>query len=249
MARRQHGVITRRQLDELGFSRHEIEHRVRIGRLHRKHQGVFAVGHPDLSVPLESDRRRPGIRVYQAARIPEDLTRQRGVPVTTPVRTLIDLAACSPPRRVEIVINAADRSGLVRVDRLREELELRRGQRGVGALRRLLDARTFRLTDSELERRLLRLVREAGLPVPQTRARVNGYTVDFYWSDFGLAVETDGLRYHRTPEQQAHDRRREQDHTAVGLTCLRFTHEQVTREPARVAAVLARTLARLRRAA
>jgi very-short-patch-repair endonuclease len=35
---------------------------------------------------------------------------------------------------------------------------------------------------------------------------VNGYRIDFYWPDLELVVETDGLRYHRTPEQQAKDR-------------------------------------------
>jgi hypothetical protein len=53
-----------------------------------------------------------------------------------------------------------------------------------------------------------------------------------------LVVETDGLRYHRTPAQQAEDRRRDQRHTVAGLTVLRFTHGQVTHEPEHVAATL-----------
>jgi very-short-patch-repair endonuclease len=59
---------------------------------------------------------------------------------------------------------------------------------------------------------------------------VNGYRVDFHWPELGLVVETDGLRYHRTPTQQARDRRRDQAHTAAGLTPLRFTHHQVAHE-------------------
>ena len=99
-----------------------------------------------------------------------------------------------------------------------------------------LDRRTFTLTDSELERRFLPLARQAGLPRPQTGRCVNGYRVDFYWPDLGLVVETDGLRYHRTPAQQARDRRRDQAHAAAGLTALRFTHAQVTGEPEHVVA-------------
>ena len=98
----------------------------------------------------------------------------------------------------------------------------------------MLDRRTFRLTDSELERRFLPLARAAGLPVPLTRQRVNGFEVDFFWPDLGLVVETDGLRYHRTPAQQARDRLRDQAHTAAGLTPLRFTHAQVRFEPGHV---------------
>jgi very-short-patch-repair endonuclease len=77
---------------------------------------------------------------------------------------------------------------------------------------------------------------------------LNGFKVDFYWPDLGLVVETDGLRYHRTPAQQARDRLRDQAHTAAGLTPLRFTHSQVAYERAHVRRTLAAVGARLRRA-
>jgi len=70
--------------------------------------------------------------------------------------------------------------------------------------------------------------------------------VDFFWPDLGLVVETDGLRYHRTPAQQARDRVRDQAHTASGLTPLRFTHAQVRYEARQVEETLARAWARLR---
>ncbi|HWN73114.1 MAG TPA: DUF559 domain-containing protein, partial [Solirubrobacterales bacterium] len=70
---------------------------------------------------------------------------------------------------------------------------------------------------------------------------VNEFEVDFYWPDLGLVVETDGLRYHRTPAEQARDRLRDQAHTAAGLTPLRFTHEQVRYEPEHVLTVLRAT--------
>jgi very-short-patch-repair endonuclease len=152
---------------------------------------------------------------------------------------------------LEAAINQADKLDLIRPDLLRAALEEMRGQDGVRLLRRLLDRRTFRLTDSELERRFLGLIRSARLPRPETRKLVNGFRVDFHWPDLGLIVETDGLRYHRTPAQQARDRRRDQAHTAAGLTTLRFTHAQVYFEPDEVQAILARVLSRLsvRRAA
>ena len=58
-------------------------------------------------------------------------------------------------------------------------------------------------------------------------------------------VETDGLRYHRTPAEQARDRVRDQTHTAAGMTQLRFTHEQVCYEPEHVLSVLRATAQRL----
>jgi very-short-patch-repair endonuclease len=107
----------------------------------------------------------------------------------------------------------------------------------------MLDRRTFRLTKEELERRFLPLAREAGLPMPLTGEWVNEFEVDFYWPQLGLVVETDGLRYHRTPAEQARDRLRDQAHTAAGLTQLRFTHGQVRYEPDHVRAVLSKTAA------
>jgi very-short-patch-repair endonuclease len=112
----------------------------------------------------------------------------------------------------------------------------------------MLGARTFRLTDSELERRFLRIVEKARLPRPLTQQNVAGFRVDFFWPDLGLVVETDGLTYHRTPSQQARDRLRDQAHLAAGLTPLRFTHAQVRYEPNRVAETLALLMSRLGRA-
>ena len=93
------------------------------------------------------------------------------------------------------------------------------------------------------------MVRVAGLPTPQTGVRLNGFRADFFWPELGLVVETDGLRYHRTPAQQARDRRRDQVHTAAGLTTLRFTHAQVRFEAAEVREVLLQVAAHLGRRA
>jgi uncharacterized protein DUF559 len=116
---------------------------------------------------------------------------------------------------------------------------------GVRPLREVLDRPTFMLTDSELERRFLLLVRDAGLAPPEAGPHVNGFKVDFYWPDLGLVIETDGLRYHRTPAQQAGDRVRDQVHAAAGLTSLRFTRAQVRFEPSHVQATLAAVASRL----
>ncbi len=145
-------------------------------------------------------------------------------------------------RGVERMINEADKYNLTHPPQLRKVLDARTGEPGVAKLRFILDRRTFRLTKEELERRFLPLARKAGLPVPLTGQWVNEFEVDFYWPDLGLVVETDGLRYHRTPAEQARDRLRDQTHTAAGLTPLRFTHEQVRYEPEHVLAVLQATV-------
>jgi very-short-patch-repair endonuclease len=290
LVRRQHGVITRPQLLELGVTRHAIEHRVETGRLHLIHRGVYVVGRPELdmygrcmaavlacgpralishetaaelwgirpsrevpieiSVSLTVQRSLAGVRLHRRRSLGDhDRAIKSRMPLTSPARTIVDLAGRLGERQLEAAINEATILDLLTPEVLRRQLDRIRHQRGVPMLRRLLDRKVFRLTDSELERRFLRLAATTGLPLPETGARLNGYRVDFFWPDLGLVVETDGLRYHRTPAQQARDRRRDQVHTAAGLTTLRFTHHQVRYEPAEVRETLELVAGRLARRA
>ncbi|HMI81819.1 MAG TPA: DUF559 domain-containing protein [Solirubrobacterales bacterium] len=199
----------------------------------------------EVSLPSPSRRRRPGLQIHRRPSLLEsDLTVEFGIPVTTPIRTLIDLSLRLDRCGVERVINEADKYNLAHPPGLRKALDARSGEPGVARLRHILDRRTFRLTKEELERRFLPLARKAGLPVPLTGQWVNEFEVDFFWPELGLVVETDGLRYHRTPAEQARDRLRDQAHTAAGLTQLRFTHEQVRYEPEYVVRILAQTASR-----
>lgn len=142
-------------------------------------------------------------------------------------------------------MNEADQLDLVDPESLRHALDSHPPRPGIRRLRGLLDRHTFALTQSQLERYFLAVTRRAGMDLPQTQAWLNGHRVDFFWPRLGLVVETDGLRYHRTPAKQAADRRRDQDHIRAGLTLLRFTHHQVRYEPAHVRSVLESVAGRL----
>jgi very-short-patch-repair endonuclease len=202
-------------------------------------------GRIDVSAIAFSHHHHPGLVAHRRSLAERDRAEYEGIPVTSVVRTLVDRAATLDRKRIERDINEADKRRLTNPPALRKALVHYRGQRGVGRLRHVLDRRTFRLTDSELERLFLPLVRQLGLPLPRTRQRVNGFKVDFFWPDHGLVVETDGLTYHRTPAQQAQDLIREQVHMAAGLTPLRFTHEQVRYEPGHVRETLGAVAGRL----
>jgi very-short-patch-repair endonuclease len=192
-----------------------------------------------VSVPGDKSHRLSTIRVHRRTDLVDsDRTDHEGIPVTTPSRTLIDLATVLHRDQLEACVNRADKLRLLNPEHLRQEVDRHRGMDGVPCLRQLLDRRTFSLTDSELERRFLRLVRRARLPDPKTQQRVAGFRVDFLWPERRLVVETDGLRYHRTPSQQAKDRVRDQALVAAGFTVLRFTHAQVTYEPDHVGRTL-----------
>lgn len=202
----------------------------------------------DISVRRRCELRRPGIRFRGRPSLPPtEIVLRDDIPVTSPVQTLVDLATHLDRVALERAVNDADKRDLIDPEALREDLGRFRGEPGIRPLRGLLDRLFFRLSDSELEIYFRRIVRAAKLPMPFTKQLVNKFEVDFFWPDLGLVVETDGLRYHRTPSAQVRDARRDRAHVMAGMTPLRFTHYEVRYEPARVRAELTKTVAMLRK--
>jgi very-short-patch-repair endonuclease len=199
----------------------------------------------EVSLPPGRRSRQPGIRAHRRARLgPAEVAEHEGVSLTAPIRTLIDQAPQLTPAQLERAVNEADKLKRVRADVLYAALDEHSGEPGVGPLRRLLDPLHFRLSDSELERAMRPVAKSAGLPVPETKAWVNEFEVDFFWRDLGIVVEADGLRYHRTASQQRRGLERDQAHVAAGLWPLRFSHWQIAKEPAYVRRILRRVAAR-----
>ncbi len=202
----------------------------------------------DVTVRRTSEARIRGVRCHRRPTLPlSDLTTRLRIPLTTPVRTFLDLTTVAGPKTVERAINEADKLEVIDADSLRKALEDRPGEPGVRPLRGILDEHTFRLSDDELERLFRPLAAAAGLSTPLTKVMVDKFEVDFFWPELGLVVETDGWRYHRTPSAQSRDALRFQRHVASGLTPLRFSHYQVKYEPRHVEDILRKTVAHLRR--
>src|SRR3954469_8820100 len=200
---------------------------------HTSAAALWRIRPPSWPVHVSTPAPRQPARIVTHRRVlrERDIARHHGIPVTSVVCTLIDVAPDLTPHELEDAINEADRLGLIDPETLRAALAPQRGRSGIAKLRQTLDRRTYILTDSELERLFLPIAERVGLPRPLTQVRVNGFRVDFYWPELGIVVETDGLRYHRTPAQQARDRLRDQAHAAAGLIALRFTHGQIRYEP------------------
>ncbi|MGE0066767.1 MAG: DUF559 domain-containing protein, partial [Solirubrobacterales bacterium] len=203
-------------------------------------------GRIEVGVRGRGVREPEGIRLRRRPSLPtQEVGTLHRIPVTSPVQTMIDLATEQGPKTLLRTVNEADKLEVIAADELREALEERAGQAGVRPLRALLDRETFVLSDEELERLFLPMALGVGLSLPQTKIWLNGYEVDFFWPELKLVVETDGLRYHRTPFAQARDARRDQAHTAAGFSRLRFTHHQVKYEADYVRAILESTRHRL----
>jgi len=167
------------------------------------------------------------------------MTTRHGIPVTTPARTILDLAAAVSRRELE---RAMDEAAYLRLDL--SGLKPRRGRRGGAMITRVLaehQAGTTR-TRSELEEGMLELCRRFELPAPLVNQEIEGYTVDFVWPEQRVIVETDGWQAHGTRRAFESDRRRDADLMAAHWRPLRMTWKRLTTEDMKVAAQLKEVL-------
>ena len=177
-------------------------------------------------------RSRPGIRLHRSRLSRAEVHRLDRIPLTTPSRTLLDLAAVVGADQLERAVASGRRAGTVRESDLRRQLGRCHGRRGAGRLRALLDREAEpAFTRSEMERILLRLIRRHELLEPETNAQLHGHEVDFLWREHRVVVETDGRAFHSDPLAFTRDRVRSNDLQLHGYTVLRFTWTQLTQGP------------------
>lgn len=190
---------------------------------------------PEVTAPTE--RRVPGI-VTHRSRSPVEATVWRGIPVTSPARTLVDLSS---------VLAAADIARACHDAGIQHgtapgEVEAILGRRGgTTKLRRVLRGDEH-VSLSALERRFLALLRRAGLPLPVTNRPAGGRYVDCRWVEKRLTVELVGYRYHSSRHAWELDRRREREAYARGDQFRRYTYDDVFEESRPMLAELRRVL-------
>jgi very-short-patch-repair endonuclease len=187
----------------------------------------------DVTVAAKGGRaRRPGIDLHVVRRLSSrDVTERDGLRITTPARTLVDLATTGPARQVERALEQAYVQRLLAPGALEDALGRARG-RPTTVLRGLLDGeQRSTLTRSELEEAFLAIVRRIGLPDPEVNEPLHGYEPDFLWREKRLVIETDGYGTHSTRRAFEHDRRRDIELALHGYRVQRFSHDQVVHDP------------------
>jgi very-short-patch-repair endonuclease len=190
-----------------------------------------------IHVMVRHGRRTHAGIVFHRTRHPDRHNVRKGIPVTTPSRTLLALTATTSTRRLEQAIERADRHGLLDVTELTQICEASRGRKGTGRLSSVLaHYRPLPDTRSNLERRFLGLCRNAGLPRPAVNVPVLGYEVDFLWPEARLVVELDGFEHHRDRGAFERDRRRDARLQLAGYRVVRVTHRRLAHEPEAVVA-------------
>ena len=190
-------------------------------------------------ITLRQSHSTKAIRVHRTKLDPEDITDIDGLPLTTPTRTIIDLADQLTPHRLERVLHRAEILRLLDVAAIHARLAALPGRRSRTLLQALATLqRGPDVTRSELEERFLALITRFKLPRPRVNAMVEGHEVDFYWPTHRLIVETDGAATHLTPTAFEEDRARDAHLTALGYRVIRITWRQLTERPHEVARLI-----------
>ena len=196
----------------------------------------------DVTIPGRKARSRQGLTLHRTAVHPRDITRRHGIPVTSPARTLLDLAATEPTTELDRAINEARILRLVSDPSLHAQLSRYPRHRGTAALRRATQAEKG-FTRSKAERMTLALCKKARLPTPEKNAKVEGYEADLVWRTERLIAEFDSWTFHSMRSSFEEDRRRDQHLIAHGYRVIRITWRQLTQEPEAVIASISAALA------
>ena len=201
-----------------------------------------------ITTPPERNATRPRIKVIRAHLDPSDLRRREGMPLTSPPRTLLDLASLLDESDLEHVVAEAHYRKLASDAELRDQLARNPGARGTATLGAVIDLPGGpQRTRSPAERELLRLLRRGAITGFETNAKIIGYEVDFLWREAGLVVEVDGWSGHSGRIAFERDRLKAARLSAAGLRVVPITGRQVRREPAETLERIATTLAATRR--
>lgn len=220
-----------------------LSHRT-AGRLWGLTAGSGAI---ELTCPTWHRTRRAGVLAHESSLAADEVDEVDGFPVTSPFRTVIDLASVPGPRQLERVLNEVEVLGLTDSVPMGVMVERHRGRRGIGKLRRLLAAhRPEGVTRNEFEERFVALLDRHDLP----RGRINAdlcvrdrfYEIDCLWERERLALELDGRAVHGTRAAFESDRERDRILVTEGWRVARVTWRQLRDAPEVVAADLRRLL-------
>jgi very-short-patch-repair endonuclease len=186
---------------------------------------------PDPEVSCPTERRVKGVNTRRCRRIDaRETTLWHGIPVTTPARTLVDLAAVLDEAELARACHEAGvryRTTPMQIEAVLAPLP---NAPGAGRLRRVLRG-DAPVTLSKLEQEFLSLLREADLPTPQTNRSAGSHRVDCRWPNSKLTVELDSYRYHHSRHAFEQDRRRDREARARGDEIRRYTYGDVYESP------------------
>jgi Transcriptional regulator, AbiEi antitoxin len=186
---------------------------------------------PEPEVLACTKRRIDGIQTARIRAMDRgDWMTWKGIPVTTPARTLVDLAAAVSASELARAVHQAGVIHGTTPDDVEAVLQRRPTSKGAAALREILHGDGGR-TISKLERAFIKLLKAHKFPLPRTNRLAGGRLVDCRWPEHKLTVELDSYRYHRSRHAFELDRQRERQAYARGDQFRRYTWGDVVERP------------------
>jgi hypothetical protein len=198
-------------------------------------------------VTAPSMRVREGINVHRSRVLTgRDITKQLGIRVTSPARTVLDNAPRLAGKRLSRFVNGALRTPYLHPSDLADVLNRNPTHAGAKRLHRFV----HEPTNSPLEDDFLEFARRYGLPAPVTNTYLLGYEIDVLYPRERVIVEIDSRGYHSDRDSFERDRKRDVIMLAAGFVTIRITDERMEKEPEEEAGRLLAILeARRRKAA
>jgi very-short-patch-repair endonuclease len=194
----------------------------------------------------DAGRDRDGIRVHRAKSInPEDIRTHLGMRITSPALTLIEISLDLADDEVERAY--AEGLALRRFSKTSIREAIARNPRGGARLKPFLAGQPA-LTRSDGERRLLALIRKAGLPEPETNVRLGRWPVDVLWRKEKVIVELDGVDFHTSPWAFRRDRKKDAQLIAAGYIVIRISGSMLKHNPEQVLVTIVTALTQRRAA-
>jgi len=194
----------------------------------------------EIWVPADCAKRSRVVTVHRGERLDRaDRTVSDRIPITTPTRTLIDVAGRLEDDALLAAMESTFRAGLATPERLAARLEAlcSTGRPGAGRLRALLAARPAGVAalESRLESRVWRLFERSALPMPRRQVWVvangNRYRLDFAWPELRVAIECKGFAFHGGREHFDRDESRSADLVSERWRIVPVTWEHCSRDP------------------
>lgn len=192
----------------------------------KEHHGLH------ISLPSRFHAAVAGVTTHRPRRLePVDIKIRQGIPVTTPTRTVWDLASIWPPERARRIFERVDGRGNLDRSRMRKLHARSPSRRGAGLIAELLGnpPLPLHLVRSWLEELLFHVCSEHGLPLPEPSTDLLGYEVDFLWTDAKFIVEADG-GHHYEDSQRDSDNDRDFVHGRAGFLTRRYSYKAMGRE-------------------
>lgn len=194
-------------------------------------------------------KRRPRVVIHRSRTLAEeDRGLEKGIPVTSVSRTLLDQAALVRFAQIRRALKRSEELKLFDLPVVLSVLDRNKGHRGNRPLRRALALyEPSRFTRSQTEEYFVSLVEAGGLPRPATNWVEAGHEIDVYWPELRFGVEIDTYATHGTHQSFEEDRVRREDLKLAGVEMTQVTDKRLEREPDRVVERVARLLDQRRR--